>query len=137
MKYLIALGLVALSYVAFAKEPPAWARGGVITFTDRNGVVYTFKAEDYKIVKRGSKSKPKVIIVEKEKKESRHKLGVHLGGGPHGIKNENVNGKHKVSQRYRPVGGLSYGYEVEEGTHLGATVLSNETVTLDVEVKLD
>jgi hypothetical protein len=60
MKYLtIILALISIS--AFSQEVPKYLQDGVITVTLKSGKVFTYSANEYAVVRRGSK-KPEVKI---------------------------------------------------------------------------
>ena len=112
---------------AFAEEMPAWAKGGTVTFTDKNGKTSTVKAEDYKIVPRVQSPKAKPVT-------RKNRLGLHAGQGPLGIKSSRANGKLTIEQDYVFILGLSYARKIAPDLSLGATALSNNTFTLDIGV---
>lgn len=134
-KYIVAILLSVFSAQA-QEEVPAYLKDSVITVTLKDGKVYTFSGNEYKVVRRGSKAKPveaelqKVTIVNHVRK--RNRLVVHGGMGFDGLDVSNLNNTVTVKQSKEPVFGISLSRDFDYDFSLSATVLTNQTYLLGV-----
>lgn len=142
MKYLLTIALFLSSLSVFAEDIPAYLKDGVITVTLKDGKQYTFSANEYKVVKRGSKAKVEVAqeelkqaqeeqvqhrVVIITEKEQRHK---HIVSGEL-VRSKNdlevANGSNEVDiKTKKEIGvGIQYQYNIYRDLYLGGRFDSN------------
>lgn len=139
MKKLLLLSLLSLS--SFAQEaPPQWMKDGVITVKLKDGKEYKFSTNEFKVVKRGSKTKqeaaPQVTPVAsaptKTPAAKPNRLMVHGGVGFDGLSTKVNSNDVVVKEKREPVFGLSYQRLVVDDVSFGASIFTNETFLLGV-----
>jgi hypothetical protein len=134
-KYIVAILLSVFSAQA-QEEVPAYLKDSVITVTLKDGKVYTFSGNEYKVVKRGSKAKPveaelqKVTVINHVRK--RNRLTVHGGIGFDGLNTNLAPNSVTIKQSKEPVFGISLSRDFDYDFSLSATALTNQTYLLGV-----
>jgi glucan biosynthesis protein len=110
-------------------------KDAVITVTLKNGKTYQYSANEYKVVRRGSKAKtPEVQVVTSEPAAplNRNRVQLHAGVGYKGFYTSVNSSDIIVKEKRVPVFGVSYFRLLNEDTSIGATVMSNGVYTLGV-----
>lgn len=144
MKMVISLimFLTSFSLTAETSEAPAYLKDAQITVTLANGTVYTFSANEFKVVPRTDLDTPDVVaIVEKSseatkeavlrKVERKNRLSLIAGVGYNGIEDsQNSTGDIRVREKRTAVVGIAYGRKFYKDFSLTGTLLSNESFTL-------
>jgi len=140
MKYLIIL-LTVFSLTAKAEDvPPSYLKDAVITVTLKNGKTYTYSANEYKVVKRGTSKPTPVMVAQPEShpaptphSESNHKNRVSLvvGYGLNGKLNESMTPSTvDVEQQKGAVGGIVLQRDLNKEYHLMGGAMTNQTFFL-------
>jgi hypothetical protein len=135
--------LMMFAVPALAVGPaPEYLKGGTITVTLKDGKSYTFSADEYAVVKRGSEASkpsmvaeeynPTVLIVKKEEKKNR--VTMHAGTGYYKMRDSYLSGAYTISQSRDALLGISYSRKLNEEFSIGGTIHTNETITFDVGV---
>lgn len=142
MKKLMTLILAFSSYTAFAQEakdiPPAYLKDAVITVTLTNGKVYTYSANEYKVVRRGTGHGPQVkaAIAKMEhflrQEERKNRVTLHGGVGFSGNSVTLTPTTATIADKRAPVFGISYSRELGERYSITGTALTNSTFLLGV-----
>lgn len=136
--------LTAFSLSAQAQKMPEYLRGAEIKVTLKNGKEYTFKSEEYAVVRRDGMGKTKAVrtqLAETTRKIKQKKLVKNrknrvyglLGYGPTGGLNTSTNGqRYEIEHDNGAVYGVGYQRKVTEKVNLGVQIQSNETTSLSV-----
>lgn len=144
MKNFIFSIIVLTSSSAFAVGPaPEYLKGGTITVTLKDGKQYTFSADEYAVVKRGTDS-PKVMLAEQQKSEKpieapakqqeahknivsvgviRSTRGFNVSEGPSTV---------EVTSKKEIGASLQYQRRVTDKVYVGGQVDSNQGVGVNV-----
>ena len=136
----LSLLLVFLSVTALAEGFPGYMKGGKIAVTLKDGKAYSYSSDEYMVVPRRKKAKPKkedeVQVLAKapaayvEPKARPNSLRFYGGAGPSGLSATTGTTSVKVSQDWGPVFGLGYGRKISERFSLEAEGFSNLTGVL-------
>ena len=133
--------LVLFSFTALAEEIPAYMRDGEIVVTLKNGKVYKYSTNEWKVVRRGTSPKAKPIEDAPKKEmakedapnalKNRFRLlgGYGLTGRLQTVKDAN---SVEVSNKFGAVGGIGYDRLLTKKISAGATLLNNETYLLNI-----
>jgi hypothetical protein len=115
--------LLTLSFLAFAvpaqADMPEYMKDGVITVTLKDGNVYTFSTNEYKVVRRGQPAsvlgqvqlRPIQVVEEKvEEKDANYSYSVilHTGLGRDGLSTGHNGSQYYVTERDQSVLGLTF-----------------------------
>ena len=121
--------LLTLSFLAFAvpaqADMPEYMKDGVITVTLKDGNVYTFSTNEYKVVRRGQPApvlgqvqlRPIQVVEEKVATKRSNTVMLHAGIGQDGLSLSKPSNQYKVTERDAPV--------------VGVTLCRNERMLLD------
>jgi hypothetical protein len=139
MKKLMTIILALTSYSAFAQDvPPAYMKDAVITVTLKNGKTYTYSANEYKVVRRGTGHGPQVkaAIAKMEhflrQEERKNRVTLHAGIGFNGNTITSTPNQTVIEDKRAPVFGISYSRELGERYSITGTALTNSTFLLGV-----
>lgn len=140
---MIALALM-FSMTAQAEEVPSYLKDGVITVTLKDGKVYTFSANEYKVVKRGAKAKPIAKVEKSEQQQApaapaqeshKNRISLLVGHGLTGKMNLSSGPSTVDVQQDRDViGGVMLQRDLNKDYHLIGGALTNKTFLLGVGV---
>lgn len=143
MKHLMITLALMFSMTAQAEEVPSYLKDGVITVTLKDGKVYTFSANEYKVVKRGAKAKP-IAKVEKSEQQApaapvqeshKNRISLLVGHGLTGKMNISSGPSTVDVQQDRDViGGVMLQRDLNKDYHLMGGALTNKTFLLGVGV---
>jgi hypothetical protein len=142
---IITIMLCMFTTYALADTQPSYLKDATISVTLKNGKVYMFNANDYKVVKReDTKCKP-VVCAECPASAAINKPSVVaasvprinrirvMGGvGPSGIKSEDTGSMLKVSPSYNAVGGVGYDRMLNDKLSINGQAYTNGTFSLGV-----
>lgn len=104
---------------------PAYLRNAVITVTLTNGKVYTFSANEYAVVRRGSGERVGTLAA-RASKAPRHSLRLYAGAGSNGLKSSSSGNSTTVEQDYDFNLGIGYGHMLDEEWSLEGAVFFNK-----------
>ena len=133
--------LFTISTVVFAGDievSPSYLKGGIITVKLADGKIYTFSANEYKVVKRET-TKPQEqpsgqpSISRPEKKAIRHSLGALVGTSKSRLKVTNSGNVVKSELDYAPVAGAEYRISKDE-VFGSVGVLNNKTYIFGIGI---
>ena len=142
MKYVTAIFMM-FALPALAVGPaPEYLQGGTITVTLKDGKSYTFSADEYAVVKRGSESAKPTMVAEEasktvlvvQKAEKKNRVTMHAGTGYYKMRDSYVDNAYTISQSRDALLGISYSRKLNEEFSIGGTIHTNETITFDVGV---
>jgi hypothetical protein len=136
----LAVILFLLSTTLYAYPVPKELVDAEITVKTRDGLVYKFSANHYKVVKRGAVKSPTLVpvplpIIVKIKESTPKKLNrfsLMAGIGPSQLlKVTNGDTYKRFAVKRELLIGLSYGRLLTDELSVGATIISNESVLLN------
>lgn len=146
MKYLT-LALILFSTSVYS-EIPEYMKDGVITVTLKDGKQYTFSANEYKVVKRGSKAKVEVVQEELKQtqehvnqsaqpevaKRHKHIISGELVRSKNGL--DVINNTNEVDiKTKKEIGvGIQYQFNVYEDLYIGGRVDSNGGTAINLGI---
>lgn len=139
MKYLLTITLVLSSLSVFAEDIPTYLKDGVITVTLKDGKQYTFSANEYKVVKRGSKAKVEVAQEEikqaqeevskpaqvVESKRHKHIVSGELVRSENGLDTTTQANEVNIKTKKEIGVGIQYQYNIYRDLYLGGRFDSN------------
>jgi len=140
-------GLVVSSQ-CLAEKVPEYLVGGEISVTLKDGKVYKFNTEEYKVVRRVGDEKPKVEVKisdsEKHKpsqpsynKSARFSAILHGGIGKDGLKTTTDGNLITVKEKDEVVLGLTVCTESESKINGCVTTFTNKTTTIGVKIDIE
>jgi hypothetical protein len=140
MKYLLIITML-FSVSTIAQEAPNYLKDATITVTLKNGKTYTYSANEYAIVKRGSKNLAVIAEgtqVAPAKKESaprhRHIISGELVRSNRSLDVDN-NGNDVTIKNRKELGlGVQYQYNVVDDIYVGGRMDANGGMGLNVGV---
>lgn len=145
MKYLLTIALVLISLSVFAEDIPTYLKDGVITVTLKDGKQYSFSANEYKVVKRGSKAKVEITNtkVEQSKEKapaqptppqemSKNIVSFEVLKSSNGLTTSKNSNKVEVEETKKLGVGIQYQRNVYEDLFIGGRVDSNGGVGLSL-----
>ena len=124
-----------------------YLEGATVTVTLKNGKTYTYKSEEYAVVKRANMSKniyaaaevkqARKIIKKVEKgelvKQKKNRVYILGGYGSTGKLETSTNGsRYETKHEKGAVGGVGYQRKVNEKLNLGIQVQTNGTTSLSI-----
>lgn len=143
MKYIIAFLLAfSLSPNANADDvPPKYMKDAVITVTLKSGKTYTYSANEYKVVRRGTSKPPVIVMVTGEAKPTlmpeveshKNRVSLVVGYGLNGkLDDKTTASTVDIEQKKGAVGGLVYQRDLNKEYHLMGGAMTNSTFFLGV-----
>ncbi len=122
---------------AFAEEVPEYLKDGVISVTLKDGKVYHFSSNEYKVVKRGNEAEETLEsvklsqerVIEVQKKNRVRVLG---GVAPSGLDTSSSGNTVSVKNKTEGVAGAGYDRMLTDKISVGGAALTNGTYTLGV-----
>lgn len=142
MKYLLTIALVLSSLSVFAEDIPTYLKDGVITVTLKDGKQYTFSANEYKVVKRGSKAKAevaqeetkpaqeaqvqhRVVIITEKDQRHKHIVSGELVRSKNGLDTTTQANEVDIKTKKEIGVGIQYQYNIYRDLYLGGRFDSN------------
>lgn len=125
------LGLI-LSTSAFAL--PSYLEGAIVTVTLKNGKTYSFKSEEYAVVKRDQMGQAEEEQASpRSKKEKKNRVYATAGHGLNGNQDVSKSGNvHSVSPSSGARVGAGYMRKVSDDLNLGVQIKTNGDIDLTV-----
>jgi hypothetical protein len=119
-----------------AQEVPKFMRDGIITVKLKDGREYKFSTNEWMVVRRGKRklkeeSIPVITVINKAEIQ-KNRITVRVGSGLYGLQSSSSANVVKIREERKAIFGLGYSRKLNEDFSLGASILSNESVTLDL-----
>lgn len=136
MKKLILI-MILMTNTVFASDQPVYLKDGVITVILKSGKTYTFSANEYMVVKRGSKAilavlpLPKTLendrkpAVEPLEKRLNHIVSGELVHSNRGLDTSTSTNQVDIETRKQIGVGLQYQYRIHRDVFMGGRVDTN------------
>lgn len=134
---LFAITMFFSGYYANASEVP---KDAAITVTHKGKVIGTFSRATHKVVRLGTGKTTvvtKTVVVTGEIKNcpiKKNRLQAKFGAGKDGLSTKYKNNAYEISEKTKPVFGISYSRKVGGDLNLGVSTHTNKTTTFDVGV---
>lgn len=140
MKYIL-LMIALLTVTIYADEQPAYLKDAQITVTLKSGKVYTFDANEYKVVPRVQDEEEQAVASTSGGHSSHdgvvskpNRIRLMGGIGPTGLQAAQLGNTLRVSTNISAVGGLGYDFMFDESYSLNASAYTNGTFSLGLGV---